>query len=181
MVCKFTRLTEKHLDLVRNWRNSPEVGKYMYTNSYITKEEHLNWFIKVNDDSTKAYWVINVDNIDVGVVNLYNIDLHNRRCYWAYYLADFSVRGKGIGRLIEFNILKYVFEKLKLNKLCCEIFSWNNLVVQIHQKYGSKIEGEFRQHIYKDGKFHSIICMSILKEEWEEIRKKADFSTIYIE
>ena len=122
-----------------------------------------------------------MDGKYVGVGNLYNIDIKNRRCYWAYYLADSSVRGKGLGRLIELNVLDYVFENLEFNKLCCEVLSFNDIVVKIHQKYGSKIEADFRQHIYKEGKFHDMVYMGILKEEWTELKKQFDYQKIEIE
>lgn len=181
MIVEFVRLSEIHLEMVRNWRNSPEVSKYMYTDQHISEQDQVNWFEKVKNDSTKAYWVIKMDDKYVGVVNLYDINDLNKRCYWAYYLADPSVRGKGLGRLIELNILNYIFEILGLNKLCCEVFSSNEIVVKIHQKYGSKIEGEFRKHVYKEGDFRDIICMGILKEEWEEVKKKFKFEIIKIE
>ncbi len=181
IIVKFVKLREKHLDLVREWRNSSEVSKYMYTDQDITEEEHQKWFYRVRKDPTKIYWIIEVNGTYVGVINLYNINILNKRCYWAYYLSDLSVRGKGLGRLIELNILTYVFEKLELNKLSCQVMSWNDIVVKIHQKYGSKIEGNFRQHIFKGNKFYDIVCMGILKEEWLEIKKHFEFQIIEIE
>lgn len=181
LLVKFLKMSVEHLEMIRNWRNSPDVKKYMYTDQYITEKVHHNWYNRVKDDTTKVYWVIEVDKILVGLVNLYNIDNQNKRCYWAYYLADPSVRGKGLGRLIELNILSYVFENLGLNKLCCEILGFNDIVVKIHQKYGSKIEGNFRQHINKGGKFFDIVCMGILKEEWIDIKKNFEFEKILIE
>ena len=80
---------------------------------------------------------------------------------WAYHLADEYIRGKRLDRLIELNVLAYVFEKLDLNKLCCEVLDFNSTIVQIHEKYGSKVEGKFRQHIYKNEKFYDIYCMGI--------------------
>ena len=167
--------------MIRSWRNSSEVSKYMYSDDSISADQQIKWFRQIKDDPTKKYWIIKVDDKYVGVVNLYDIDKRNKRCYWAYYLAESSIRGKGLGRLIELNILQYIFEDLGLNKLCCEILSFNEIVVKIHEKYGSKIEGNFRQHIYKQGKFHDIICMGILKEEWSELKKKFEFEKINIE
>lgn len=178
---RLVKLNENHMDKVRNWRNSPEVSRYMYTDQYISEEEHVNWYIRIKDDPTKKYWIVEVDDVYVGVVNLYDINIQNKRCYWAYYLTDSSVRGKGIGKAIELNVLNYAFEVLNLNKLCCEVFSFNDVVVKIHQKYGSKIEGIFKKHVYKNGQFLDIVCMGILKEEWIELKKQLEFQKIEIE
>jgi len=181
MKVEFLKIREENLEMIRNWRNSPEVSNYMYTDDFITVDQQKIWFRQIKDDPTKKYWIIKVDDKYVGVVNLYDIDKRNKRCYWAYYLAESSIRGKGLGRLIELNIIKYIFEDLGLNKLCCEVLSFNEIVVKIHKKYGSKIEGHFREHIFKDGEFHDIFCMGILKEEWSEIKKNFDFDIIKIE
>lgn len=173
-------VNEDNIEMIRNWRNTPEVSEYMYTNNHISKDQQIQWFSRVNRDPTKKYWIIKFGDKFVGMLNLYNIDMRNKRCHWAYYLADPSVRGKGLGRLIELNILSYVFEKLNLNKLCCEVLSFNDIVIKIHQKYGSNIEGTFRQHILKDGKFHDIVCMGILKDVWKEIKEKFNFEIIKI-
>jgi UDP-4-amino-4,6-dideoxy-N-acetyl-beta-L-altrosamine N-acetyltransferase len=177
MKLEFCKLREEHLEIVRKWRISPEVSKYMNTDPEITPEQQINWYEKVKNDPTRRYWIIKLDDEFVGVVNLCNIDLTNKRCSWAYYLA----RGKGVGKQIELSVLSYVFDDLRLNKLCCEVLAFNDLVVKIHQKYGSKVEGRLRKHIYKNGEFHDVIVIGILKEEWDEIKEKFDFAKAKIE
>lgn len=172
MKIKFLKITKNKLDLIREWRMHPEVTKYMSTDPKISKEDQKNWFKKIENDSTKKYWIVNVDGKDVGVVNLTDIDPQNKKTYWAYYLGEISARGKGIGKQIELNIMHYVFEKMKFNKLCGEILEFNKFVVDIHKKYGSKIDGVLREHIYKNGKFYDLITMSILKKEYNNIKKK---------
>ncbi len=50
----------------------------MYTDQYITEEEHQKWFIRVRKDPTKIYWIIEVNGTYVGVINLYNINILNK-------------------------------------------------------------------------------------------------------
>lgn len=178
---EFCKLKECHLELIRKWRNSLDVSKYMYTNDFINFNRQKKWFNQIKKDKTKRFWIIKRDGKYIGVVNLYNIDKRNKRCYWAYYIAYPSMRGKGIGRLIELNVLKYVFDVLELNKLCATVLSFNEIVIKIHKKYGFKIEGYFRQYVFKDGIFQDVVCMSILKKEWKEIEKSFNFNIIEIE
>ena len=178
---KLLKIKKENLELIRNWRNSLEVSKYMYTNDFITINQQKEWFERINNDLTKKYWIIKVDTKYIGVVNLYDIDNRNKRCYWAYYIVNTSMRGKGIGRLIELNILKYVFSVLELNKLCGTVLSFNKIVIKIHEKYGSKIEGYFKEHIFKNGTFYNVVYMSILRKEWFIIKDKFKFDIIRIE
>ena len=172
MNIEFCQIYEEHLDFLRIWRTSPEVTKYLYTDPKITHEQQKRWYEKIKEDPSRRDWIIKVDDKFVGNVYLYNIDLVNKRCSWSYYLGETSIRGKGIGKQIELNILSYIFDNLNLNKLCCEVLAFNDLVVKIHQKYGSKIEGRLRKHIYKNGQFQDVIVMGILKEEWDEIKEE---------
>ncbi|MBC8264048.1 MAG: UDP-4-amino-4,6-dideoxy-N-acetyl-beta-L-altrosamine N-acetyltransferase [Anaerolineales bacterium] len=154
-------------EIVRNWRNSPEVSKYMHTDQYITVEAHEQWFHRTFGDDTRKYWIVTYDGQDVGLVNLYDIDHVNQRCYWAFYIAAPNMRGKGIGTFVEYEILRIVFEELKLNKLCGEIISWNERIIHIHYSFGYKKEGYLRQHIIKGGEPMDVVVIGMLREEWE--------------
>ena len=175
------RITVDKLDKIMNWRTSPEVSPYMYTNPNLTIEDQKKWFENVKNDSTVSYWIIVVDGIDVGVLNLYDIDTGNQRCFWAYYIGDSSARGKGVARQLECNIYDYVFYEMGLNKLCCEVLAFNENVIQIHEKFGSEIEGVFKQHIFKNDTFLDVVRMGILKEKWDEIKSQYEYQKIPIE
>lgn len=181
MTLKLIRIKEEDIYQLMEWRMLPEVTKYMYTDPKLTKESQLKWYKNISQSDTVKYWVIEFQNNKIGVLNLYNIDRYNKRCFWAYYIANNLYRGKGIGRNLECNIYDYVFYILKFNKLCCEVLEENDKVVKIHQKFGSKIEGAFRQHIFKNNKFHNIVRMAILHEEWDSIRDQYEYDKIEIE
>lgn len=180
MKLKFEKLREKHLEQVRLWRMLPEVTKYMYTDPKITKESQIDWYNIIRNDNTQSTWVVDVDGTNIGIVSL-KIDSLNKRGFWAYYIGNFAYLGKGIGKQIELNMLIYVFEILNLNKLTCEVFEFNDRVVKIHEKYGSRIEGNLKNHIYKNGEYYNVVIMGILKSEWEQIKGKFDITSAEIE
>lgn len=172
----FRKVKESDLEVILNWRTMPEVSRYMYTDFEPSMVRQRNWFEAICRDDSRKDWVIRVDGENVGLVWLVRINDVNKRCEWAYYLGSPNVRGKGIGRNVELNILEYVFETLKLNKLCCEVFVSNEKVIAIHEKYGSRTEGTRREHIFKNGEFHDIVEMGILKNDWErEIKGQLEF------
>jgi len=179
---RFRKIQRDDLEKIMHWRMLPEVTIYMYTDPQLTLEDQKRWYEIIKNYQTKKYWIINVDEDDVGLVGLYNIDKINRRCEWGYYLGSESVRGKGIARSVELSLHHYVFEVLNLNKLCSEVFAWNDFVIFIHQKYGSSIEGKRLRHIYKNGEFHDIVEMAILRENWKKtIKGKFEFTMALIE
>ncbi len=157
-------------EMIRVWRNLPEIRKYMYTDHIITCEEHDAWFERIAVDPTCRYWIIACDKEDVGVANLYAIDNRNQRCYWAFYVVSPNVRGKGVGTFAEYLVLRYVFEELNLNKVCCEVLDFNRGVVRMHKSFGFVQEGVLRKHIAKNGAMHDVVCLAMLKEEWEALK-----------
>lgn len=156
--------------MLLEWRNLPEVAKYMYTDHIITQEEHDRWFETAMKDPSRRYWIIVCDGKDVGLVNIYGIDHQNRRCTWAFYIASPDVRGKGVGSFVEYSILRYVFDELKLNKLCCEVLAFNEAVVNMHKGFGFKQEGLYREHIIKGGQPHDVVALAMLHSEWKELK-----------
>lgn len=182
MTVKLRKINENDLEMVMNWRMLPDVTKYMYTNPKLTIENQKKWYEKSLISKTDKYWIIQLeDGVDVGLLSLNYIDMQNKQCAWAYYLADMRARGKGLGRILECNIYNYVFEKMNLNKLWCEVFKFNDKVISIHEKFGSKIEGEFKDHILKNGEFHDVVRLAIRKPEWEEIKANYQYGKLIIE
>jgi UDP-4-amino-4,6-dideoxy-N-acetyl-beta-L-altrosamine N-acetyltransferase len=159
-------LTLDDIELVRNWRNSPDVSAYMYNEMYITAEQQLKWFEKISNDETSIYWIIEYEGKKLGLASLTGIDQTLSSCYWAFYLGDLSVRGGGIGAKIEYNVLEYVFNELKLNKLRCEVFVTNDKVIKMHEKFGFRREAFYREHCIKNDQKLDVVGLAILRSEW---------------
>lgn len=171
MDISLTPLQQEDIELVRTWRNLPEVAAYMYTSDAITAEQQAAWFTRVANDATSVYWLIEYDGRKLGLASLTGISPTLSSCYWAFYLGDSSVRGAGLGAKVEFNVLEYVFSTLKLNKLRCEVMTFNDKVIAMHEKFGFRREAYYRQHVKKDGVWQDAVGLALLKSEWESIRE----------
>jgi UDP-4-amino-4,6-dideoxy-N-acetyl-beta-L-altrosamine N-acetyltransferase len=169
-------LTEKDLELVRNWRNSENVAPFMYNETYITEEQQIRWFQKIRADENCKYWLIEFEGKKLGLASITGIDKILSSCYWAFYLGDLSIRGGGIGSKIEFNVIEYVFNTLQLNKLRCEVFVTNDKVIKLHEKFGFRREAYYREHCIKGTQKLDVIGLALLKSDWdiyrEYLRKK---------
>lgn len=171
-------LSESDLELVRGWRNSPEVSSYMYTDELISEEQQKKWFGKIRENPSARYWIIEYNGVKVGLVSITEINKVLSSCSWAFYLGDTSIRGGGIGGKVEFRVLKYVFEELQLNKLKCEVFVFNENVIKMHEKFGFRREAYYREHCYKNGKFQDVVGLAMLNSEWQ-ILKESIYDRVY--
>lgn len=171
-------LAEEHLELVRAWRNSPEVSAYMYTDAQISAEQQKAWFEKQRTNAAVKHWVISYDNKLLGLASITDISGVFNSGSWAFYLGDTGVRGAGIGGKVEYKVLSYVFDELQLNKLKCEVFVFNEQVIKMHEKFGFRREAYFREHCLKNGKYIDVVGLAMLRSEWEVV-KESNFKRIY--
>jgi len=155
------------------WRNSEAVAPYMYSDHRISAAEHDRWFAGLAGADDRRYWVIELDGAPVGLANLARIDRANRRCEWAYYLADPATRGRGVGSCVELMVLDHVFGPLGLGKLWCEVFVENEAVWKLHEAFGFRREAHYRRHVYKAGLPRDVFGLGLLAEEWRAARPAA--------
>jgi UDP-4-amino-4,6-dideoxy-N-acetyl-beta-L-altrosamine N-acetyltransferase len=153
-----------------DWRNRPEVSAYMYTDHLISPKEHAGWFEAALAAPDRRYWIIELDGAPVGMANLAGIDAVRRRCEWAYYLAEPSTRGRGVGAVVEFMVIDHVFKDLGLNKLWCEVLIDNEAVWKLHQSFGFVREALYRDHVWKAGRFQDVVGLGLLAGDWAEVR-----------
>jgi UDP-4-amino-4,6-dideoxy-N-acetyl-beta-L-altrosamine N-acetyltransferase len=153
-------------DRLLAWRNLPEVARWMYSDHTISSEEHARWFAGAMADARRRYWIIEADGAPVGLANLYDLSQQHGRTSWAYYLAEPSTRGQGIGAFVEYWVIEHVFGELGLNKLWCEVLVDNEAVWRLHLGFGFQREALFRQHVRKDGLPADIVGLGLLATDW---------------
>jgi UDP-4-amino-4,6-dideoxy-N-acetyl-beta-L-altrosamine N-acetyltransferase len=165
---KLIPLSIEYLDIVFQWRNRIDVRKNMYTSHEITKEEHRSWFDKISEDTTKNYFIFELDNKPSGVIGFVDINMLSKSSSWAFYSGDTTIRG--IGSLMEVTALDYAFNEMKLEKLHCEVLEFNDTVIKFHKKYGFQEEGIFKKHHFTEGNFWDVHRLAIFKNDWSKCR-----------
>jgi UDP-4-amino-4,6-dideoxy-N-acetyl-beta-L-altrosamine N-acetyltransferase len=155
------------------WRNSEAVAPYMYSEHVITAEEHAAWLARALEGGDRRFWIIALDGAGVGLANLVRIDAANSKCEWAYYLADPATRGRGVGAVVEYLVLSFVFERLGLNRLWCEVLADNEAVWKTHEGFGFRREALFRDHVRKGGLFRDVVGLGMLAADWPAARATA--------
>jgi UDP-4-amino-4,6-dideoxy-N-acetyl-beta-L-altrosamine N-acetyltransferase len=175
-------VVESDLENIRRWRMLPSITAYMYSDPIISVQDQQQWFDRLESSRNDLAWVIMLDgNLPVGLLSLGEIDRKNQRCCWAYYIAEDAARGRGLAKTLECNIADFVFDRIGLAKLWCEVLSFNDRVVTLHEKFGSKVEGTFRNHIFKNGEWHDVVRMGLLKSDWVALKPKLRYDAIEIE
>jgi RimJ/RimL family protein N-acetyltransferase len=75
---------------------------------------------------------------------------------------------KGYGTDAMRIILRYAFTELNLQRVSLTVFDYNPRAVRSYEKAGFTLEGRARQRLNRDGQRYDILCMGILREEWQQ-------------
>lgn len=173
---KLKPMSHADLDLVLAWRNDPRVRANMYTNHVITTEEHHRWFEAASRDPSKRLLMcVDESDVPVGVVTFSDIDQVHKRATWAFYSGESARRG--VGSEMERLALDLAFGDLGLEKLNCEVLSFNMPVIEFHRKYGFRVEGIFRAHYSRDGVVHDVYRLAHFRKAWLEHVRPAIVAT----
>ena len=101
----------------------------------------------------------------LGQCSLMMIDSTARHAELAAVLCP-KYQGQGFGREGISLMLWYAFHQLNLNRIYLKVRADNERAVRCYEKCGFVREGTLRAHAYGDGKYHDVICMGILRDEW---------------
>lgn len=113
------------------------------------------------------------NNQMVGHIQLLGIDRKNMSARIGRVLVgEKEFRGKGIGLQMVNSILDIAFNEMNLHRVDLGVFDFNKSAIACYQKAGFIIEGKLRECRKIDGQYWSLLNMSILEEEYMNIKNK---------
>ena len=167
---RFREIELNDIEMIREWRNSEEVKRFMYNQKNITSEQQLKWYHSIKNDISSIYQIIEYKEIAIGLSYITDISTNSSSCYWGFYIGAISFSGIGLGSVVEYEIIQYIFNELKLNKLRCDVMLENVRVINLHEKFGFRREAYYREHVILDGQKKDVIGLALLKNEWKAIQ-----------
>jgi len=75
-------------------------------------------------------------------------------------------RGRGLGTFAVKAMIEHAFLNLNLRRIELGVLENNDPAIHLYEKCGFVREGIKRESNYKNGKYISMIFMSILRSEW---------------
>lgn len=115
------------------------------------KEEHLTIFKKENRKVVGYYILQGVQSKNKSML-IKRIAITEKR--------------KGYGRESLQAIKKYCFETLEFHRLWLDVFDYNSRAIHLYETEGFQREGVMRECVLKNGIYHNLILLSLLKQEY---------------
>lgn len=124
---------------------------------------HTDITFIIFDKTRKAY----AGSTRFGLINWHHKVLH---IGWTWLGKEFQ--GTALNKNIKFLMLRYTFETLEFEKVEFRIDERNIRSCKAIEKIGATLEGVLRKDtLMSDGFRRSTRCYSILKEEWDDIKR----------
>ena len=165
-------IEREDIDRFVRWFNDPEVRRYLLMYEPMSHAKEERWFesyLSRKDDIILAIEVREGDCwVHIGNVGLHRIDWKNRVATLGIVIGEKEYWGKGYGTEAVRTMLRYAFHELGLNRVELETYSFNPRAQRCYERAGFRREGVRRQALYRDGEFHDVITMGILRSEFEE-------------
>ncbi|MED1945285.1 MULTISPECIES: GNAT family N-acetyltransferase [Brevibacillus] len=164
------KMTGEDVDVYHTWRNDVEVMRTTNPFMDVYTWDDTNGFVNqviLQGSSSKSYMIVDCQtNRPIGITSLIQIDLKNRNAECIIDIGEKEYWGKGYGGEALKLLLDYAFLEMNLHRVSLRVFSFNEKAIKLYERLGFKQEGISRQFLFREGKWHDIVHMGILQQEY---------------
>ena len=133
---KLEQLRQDKIELVRKWRNSDKIKKYMEYRDYISPEMQQKWFKKISNTTNDFFFIIIENNREVGLVNIKNVEWSKRTGEWGVFVWDDQCLHNGTAYRAALCLYDFAFNVLHLDNIEAHIMNNNIRSIKYHERFG---------------------------------------------
>lgn len=171
-------IEEEDLEFIRTMLNDPWMESMIVGWSYaISKKDQKQWYSNFKNSDNQLRFIIETDADGVvGFTGLKNIDWKNGTAEGGgMRVAKRENMSRGIATDAYMTLLRYAFYELRLHRINGSVLGHNPASIRATAKVGFKQEGIVRECIYKNGIYHDMILLGVLKSDYDEVVKETKY------
>ncbi len=156
------KMIEDDASFIVEWRNDPEIKKWMFNQEELTIEKHLEWYKKQNASKRIDYIICDTKNNQcIGTVNFINIK--GSQAEAGKMLGNKNYWGGGYAKEAFRLWLNHGFDDLGFKKISVRTMINNNPNIKLNEKLGFKTKE--KTIINQSGKAYPVLIMEIEKKD----------------
>lgn len=148
------------LDVLCAIENDPAIWKYTNRQQPLTKafltEYILQSHLSLSEIGQLRLAIVNMQNQVLGLVDLYDADLHHRRAAVGIAMLK-QAQNNGLGAVALSLLLGYCQSHLSLHQLYCDIDTSNTRSIKLFEKAGFVLCGTKKDWNYYNSAFHDVL------------------------
>jgi RimJ/RimL family protein N-acetyltransferase len=148
------------------WFNDPDVLEYFGHYRPMSLPQEERWYETMLQDRNVLSFAIEVEGRHVGACGFPNIDHQNRCAEVGLFIGVKELWGQGLCADVLRTLLRYGFEQLNFHRIYLRLFAENERGRRCYERVGFQVEGRFREHTFRHGRWIDELRMGILEDEW---------------
>lgn len=130
------RLSEEDIELVRYWRNQPEIRQRMAYRGHITSEMQKQWFDSINN-KYNYYFVIIYEGRKIGLINTKSVNMQDKYGEGGIFIWEQELWNSYVPSLASLALLEFTFKVLDFsNKSFIQILRNNPAAIKYNKAIG---------------------------------------------
>jgi RimJ/RimL family protein N-acetyltransferase len=163
--------------LTTAWRNDPairdQVLSFRFPVSHVMEARFIERAIAGEGTAQCVVGIVDLsDGALCGLVYLRDIDWISRHAAFGMMIGRRDRQRRGFGRRALRLMLAYGFDVLNLERIYLFVADYNTAGRRLYETAGFSHEGRLRQHVALEGKYHDLLVMGLLREEYAQARER---------
>jgi RimJ/RimL family protein N-acetyltransferase len=164
-------------DLPRVWQfsNDPEfkrlIGDWPFEPQSLERLEARFAASLAEGERDGPRFAIEADGQYIGHAFLYDFEADGV-CWLSIGIGDPAYQGQGYGREALWLLLDYAYRIRNLRRVCLHVSAFNERAIRVYRALGFVEEGRLRQHVWIGDRYDDLVCMGLLRDEWEAQQRK---------
>lgn len=134
------RMTGEHLEMVREWRTSPEISRYMVYQDPITPVMQQQWFDSL-DPQRDLHYIIRYQDVPCGLADVKRIDWAAKTCNGGIFMTP-DVWNTEVPIRATFCACDFIFFDLGLEVMLSKVLKTNKRAIRFNLFQGYRILNE---------------------------------------
>ncbi|MED4780463.1 GNAT family protein [Brevibacillus choshinensis] len=171
-------VTREDMERMYVWRNDEEAATWAAGTSVATYSNiSLESLQTIYDETVRTtqlsdklnrfiFSVYTRDGVHIGNCDYRDVHPITRAATIGIAIMDKGYWSKGYGTDTLQVLLRFLFNRLNLNRVQLDTWSGNARAIRAYEKCGFVVEGRLRQNEYVDGQYYDTIMMGLLREDF---------------
>ena len=155
------------VDRLTAWINDPEVTEYLSFWLPLSRTAEEEW-VRTEQPGVTRFAIDTLEGTHIGVCGLHAGPANDRCAGLGIFIGDKEHWGEGYGTDAVITACAFAFAWQNLRRVHLTADAENARAIRVYEKAGFTLEGTLREHRYKRGRYCDVVCMGLLRREFEE-------------
>ncbi len=149
------------------WLNDPSLRRYLDMYLPLSRAQEERWFERqLEDEKNLVFAIETLEGEHIGNIGLHEIDWKNGQAVLGIFIGEGDYWGQGYGTDAVRTLLRLAFEEMGLHRISLRVFDFNQRAIRCYEKCGFRHEGRQREAHFTEGRYHDVLLMGILAQEF---------------